>query len=176
MIPAGPPPAITQRVCSFSAMRFQSNTAQIRMKANLPVNAQACAVFTYNAAGDFFDASPLSFWDHFGRRTIELAALPSGSRVLDVCCGTGASALPAAESVGPTGKVIGVDLATGLLELARAKADQRGLSNIEFEIGDMLSMRFAVASFDAVRSEEHTSELQSPMYLVCRLLLEKKKY
>src|SRR5437879_3563296 len=28
---------------------------------------------------------------------------------------------------------------------------------------------------DPVRSEEHTSELQSPMYLVCRLLLEKKK-
>src|SRR5437763_8434203 len=28
---------------------------------------------------------------------------------------------------------------------------------------------------DAGRSEEHTSELQSPMYLVCRLLLEKKK-
>src|SRR5437762_8101011 len=28
---------------------------------------------------------------------------------------------------------------------------------------------------DARRSEEHTSELQSPMYLVCRLLLEKKK-
>src|SRR5437762_7999240 len=28
---------------------------------------------------------------------------------------------------------------------------------------------------DALRSEEHTSELQSPMYLVCRLLLEKKK-
>src|SRR5499425_134178 len=31
------------------------------------------------------------------------------------------------------------------------------------------------AIFDAYRSEEHTSELQSPMYLVCRLLLEKKK-
>src|SRR5437879_9854895 len=28
---------------------------------------------------------------------------------------------------------------------------------------------------DKIRSEEHTSELQSPMYLVCRLLLEKKK-
>src|SRR5437764_13213562 len=28
---------------------------------------------------------------------------------------------------------------------------------------------------DEIRSEEHTSELQSPMYLVCRLLLEKKK-
>mgnify|MGYP000545252036 CR=1 FL=1 len=30
-------------------------------------------------------------------------------------------------------------------------------------------------SGDTRRSEEHTSELQSPMYLVCRLLLEKKK-
>ena len=39
------------------------------------------------AAADFYDASPLSFWDYFGRRTIELASLPSGSRVLDVCCG-----------------------------------------------------------------------------------------
>src|SRR5437879_11528061 len=33
----------------------------------------------------------------------------------------------------------------------------------------------AFADGDATRSEEHTSELQSPMYLVCRLLLEKKK-
>src|SRR5437763_4623733 len=31
------------------------------------------------------------------------------------------------------------------------------------------------AGSPALRSEEHTSELQSPMYLVCRLLLEKKK-
>src|SRR5437764_7369526 len=32
----------------------------------------------------------------------------------------------------------------------------------------------AASKFSAQRSEEHTSELQSPMYLVCRLLLEKK--
>src|SRR6478752_8431917 len=111
MIPAGPPPAIRQRVCTFSAMRFQSNTAQIRMKANMPENAQDLAAFTYNAAADFFDASPLGFWDYFGRRTIELASLAGGSQVLDVCCGAGASALSAAVTVGPTGNVIGVDLA-----------------------------------------------------------------
>src|SRR5437762_10515780 len=34
----------------------------------------------------------------------------------------------------------------------------------------------APRGWDTTRSEEHTSELQSPMYLVCRLLLEKKKY
>jgi ubiquinone/menaquinone biosynthesis C-methylase UbiE len=120
------------------------------MKANMPEDAQGRAAFTYNAAADFYDASPLGFWDYFGCRTIELASLPSGSRVLDVCCGAGASALPAAEAVGPTGSVAGVDLANQLLESARTKAIQRRLGNIEFEVGDMLSMRFPVASFDAV--------------------------
>jgi ubiquinone/menaquinone biosynthesis C-methylase UbiE len=120
------------------------------MKANMPGDAQQRAASTYNAAADFYDASPLGFWDYFGRRTIERASLPSGSRVLDVCCGAGASALPAAEAAGQTGAVIGVDLAKELLELARAKAIQRRLRNIEFEIGDMLSLRFPVASFDAV--------------------------
>jgi len=120
------------------------------MKANMPDNAQERAAFTYNAAADFFDASALSFWDYFGRRTIELASLSNGSLVLDICCGSGASALPAAEAVGPEGNVIGVDLAKELLELARTKAIQRRLGNVEFEIGDMLSMRFPVASFDAV--------------------------
>jgi SAM-dependent methyltransferase len=46
--------------------------------------------------------------------------------------------------------VVGVDLAKQLLESARAKAVQRRLGNIEFEVGDMLALRFPVASFDAV--------------------------
>jgi ubiquinone/menaquinone biosynthesis C-methylase UbiE len=85
-------------------------------------DAQRRAAFTYNAAADFYDASPLGFWNYFGRKTIELLSLQNGSRVLDSCCGAGASALPAAELVGPKGKVIGVDVAQALLELARAKA------------------------------------------------------
>jgi SAM-dependent methyltransferase len=43
-----------------------------------------------------------------------------------------------------------VDLAEQLLELARTKAIQRRLANIEFEIGDMLSLRFPSETFDAV--------------------------
>ena len=57
----------------------ESPPPQIRMKANMPENAQDRAAFTYNAAADFYDASPLSFWDYFGRRTIELASLPATS-------------------------------------------------------------------------------------------------
>src|SRR5437879_10976059 len=46
---------------------------------------------------------------------------------------------------------------------------EEDLDDPEARIGDALDV------LDIVRSEEHTSELQSPMYLVCRLLLEKKK-
>src|SRR5437879_11008893 len=42
-------------------------------------------------------------------------------------------------------------------------------------LGDSFAVSNLTRSADALRSEEHTSELQSPMYLVCRLLLEKKK-
>jgi ubiquinone/menaquinone biosynthesis C-methylase UbiE len=120
------------------------------MIPNALEEAQRRAAFTYNAAADFYDRSPLSFWNYFGGQTIELLSLPPGSNVLDVCCGAGASALPAAKVVGPQGKVIGVDLAQELLELARTKAAQQHLGNIQFELGDMLSLRFPSESFNAV--------------------------
>jgi ubiquinone/menaquinone biosynthesis C-methylase UbiE len=120
------------------------------MTANMPGHAQHRAAFTYNAAADSYDASPLGFWNYFGRRTIQRLSLRSGSRVLDVCCGTGASALPAAEAIGSAGKVKGVDVSQKLLDLAQAKAIQRNLTNIDFELGDMLALRFPSESFDAV--------------------------
>ena len=63
---------------------------------------------TYGAAADTFDSLP--FWHHFGCRTVQRLNLQPGARVLDLCCGTGASALPAAEAVGPSGSVLGVDV------------------------------------------------------------------
>ena len=112
--------------------------------------AKAKAAATYNAAADHFDAPPLSFWDRVGRGTVERLAPAPGSRVLDVGCGTGASALPAAQAVGPDGRVIGVDLAEAMLGRARAKAEQLGLRNAEFRHGDMTDLGFPDESFDDV--------------------------
>src|SRR4029453_5314376 len=120
------------------------------MTTNLPEEAQRRAAFTYNAAADSYDRSPLSFWNYFGGQTVERLSLPPGSSVFDVCCGSGASALPAAKRVGLGGKVIAVDLAKELLELARTKAAQQHFGNIQFELGDMLSLKFPSESFDAV--------------------------
>ena len=105
---------------------------------------------TYNFTADFFDDPALGFWDRCGRRTVGLVGLEPSMRVLDVCCGTGASALPAAKAVGYGGKVIGIDLAENLLELAQQKAIALQLGNIEFLKADMTELPFELESFDVV--------------------------
>jgi ubiquinone/menaquinone biosynthesis C-methylase UbiE len=115
--------------------------------------AKLNAATTYNAAADHFDDEPLGFWARIGRRTIERLELPPGATVLDVGCGTGASAFPAAEKVGPRGLVIAVDLAERLLEIARQKAERHGFTNIEFATADMEHLGYKDNHFDAVISE-----------------------
>ncbi len=113
-----------------------------------PVKMKAAAA--YNAAADHFDDEALGLWAKYGGRTVERLALQPGATVLDVGCGTGASAIPAAEQIGPEGKVIAVDLADRLLEIARRKAASRKLQNIEFCRGDMEDLGYPDRHFDAV--------------------------
>lgn len=105
---------------------------------------------TYAAAADHFDMLP--FWHHFGRRTIERLDLAPGMKVIDLCCGTGASALPAAERVGREGGVLGVDLSRELIATARRNAAEQGIGNAAFRVGDIEALDVAPASFDAVVS------------------------
>jgi len=107
-------------------------------------------VATYTLAADTFDRLP--FWHHFGERTAALARLSPGERVVDLCCGTGASALPAARAVGPRGSVLGVDLTPALVEVARARASREGLAQARFEVGDVTALVVPPASVDAVLS------------------------
>ncbi len=115
-----------------------------------PMADCARIISTYTAAADHFDGLP--FWHHFGRRTVEMLQLPAGARVLDLCCGTGASALPAAERVGPTGSVLGVDLTPALVDQARRAAAARGLVQARFEVGDVSTLDVAAGSVEAVVS------------------------
>ncbi len=118
------------------------------MMSKAEVTAKTEAVF--NAASDHFDAPALSFWNRFGQRTIDHLNLQPGDRVLDICCGTGASAIPAAKAVGPTGQVLGVDLAAALLQLAQQKTQQQGLQNLEFRQGDFEALGLPDERFDAI--------------------------
>lgn len=94
----------------------------------------------------FFDEQ-MAFLNH---RLVADARLRSGMRVLDLGSGTGYPALLAAQTVGPTGNVVGVDLAAQMLEAARRKASSLKLSNMTFQTGDVTSLPFEKVSFDAV--------------------------
>ncbi len=113
-------------------------------------DVKAIAALTYNTAADLYDAPALSFWGRIGRRTVQQLSPPPGARVLDACCGSGASAIPAAIAVGPNGRVLGVDLAENLLRLGRSKAAQLGLSHTEFRSGDIEALDPSRETFDAV--------------------------
>jgi demethylmenaquinone methyltransferase/2-methoxy-6-polyprenyl-1,4-benzoquinol methylase len=77
----------------------------------------------------------------------------SGSRVLDVGCGTGEISFMAAERAGKDGEVIGVDITPGMLEMARKKMPERKLpKDVDFRVGDALAMEFPDDSFDLVTS------------------------
>ncbi|MFZ3014109.1 MAG: methyltransferase domain-containing protein [Nitrospira sp.] len=94
----------------------------------------------------FFDEQ-MAFLNH---RLVADARLRSGMRVLDLGSGTGYPALLAAQTVGPSGNVTGIDLAEQMLEAARRKAASLKLSNITFKTGDVTTLPFEAASFDAI--------------------------
>src|SRR6516162_6194656 len=110
----------------------------------------ARAARTYIAAADHYLLPALGFWDRWGAATVARLPLSSGDAVLDVCCGAGASALPAALAVGPTGSVLGVDLAAPLLALAMERAVTLDLRNVSFRECDATATGLESGSFDAV--------------------------
>jgi SAM-dependent methyltransferase len=63
-------------------------------------------------------------WNPISMATVLRAAPQFGELVLDACCGDGASAVPTAELVGPTGVVDAVDLSETMVELARERAER----------------------------------------------------
>ncbi|MGD1855118.1 MAG: class I SAM-dependent methyltransferase [Leptolyngbyaceae cyanobacterium] len=83
-------------------------------------------------------------------RLVELAALQSGQRVLDIATGTGLAAIGVAQIVGSTGNVLGTDFAVGMLQQAQQKANALGLKNIRFEEVDAGQQHLPANQFDAI--------------------------
>jgi len=82
-------------------------------------------------------------------RLLEMAALGTGERVLDIACGTGLITFPAAISVGVQGSVVGTDISDGMIGRGREEAAKRGLANVTFQRADAEALDFPESSFDA---------------------------
>src|SRR5215472_10480627 len=88
-------------------------------------------------------------FEPFTRQLFEQAGIGPVMRVLDVGCGAGDVSFLAAEFVGPTGEVVGVDHAAAAIEWASARAQALGIRNVKFLEGDPAMMAFD-GQFDAV--------------------------
>lgn len=93
----------------------------------------------------------------FGAAALRAAAPQPGERILDVGCGCGDTSLALARAVGPTGRVLGLDVSAPMLGLARQRAS--GVANLSFTeadaskasltgLFDVLYSRFGVMFFD----------------------------
>lgn len=84
-------------------------------------------------------------------RMLDLASVGPGMRVLDLATGRGEPAIRAAKRAGPGGRVVGVEVAEGLLQMAREKAEREGVSNLELRVGEAESAEgIGEGEFDAV--------------------------
>ncbi|MDL1894924.1 arsenite methyltransferase [Anaerolineae bacterium CFX7] len=81
-----------------------------------------------------------------------LAALQPGETVLDLGSGAGLDCFLAARQVGPTGRVIGVDMTDSMLELAQRNRAQMGFANVEFRKGEIEKLPVAAATVDVIIS------------------------
>lgn len=81
-----------------------------------------------------------------------IASLREGDVVLDLGSGAGIDCFLAARQVGPTGRVIGVDMTPEMIERARRNASKGSYSNVEFRLGEIEALPVADASVDVVIS------------------------
>ena len=82
---------------------------------------------------------------------LKLLQAREGENALVIGCGTGHGVLTLARDVGNTGYVFGIDLSEGMLEVARERLSDAGLSKrVALECGDAMALPFASEFFDAV--------------------------
>ena len=110
-------------------------------------------------------------FDPFTRHLFRDAGLGSGMRVLDVGCGSGDVAFLAAQLVGPTGSVIGVDRTPAAISRARTRAESKRISNVQFVEGDPTEMTFD-EDFDAVVGRLILMYYSDPVDALRKLLLD----
>jgi ubiquinone/menaquinone biosynthesis C-methylase UbiE len=105
---------------------------------------------TYDAASTDYEDASRDFWQYMSTRTVELASPKEGETVLDVACGNGPGLLASSRAVGPGGRVIGIDFATQMLEIAEERVRAAGATNVEVRTGDMTALDIEPGSVDVV--------------------------
>ncbi len=91
------------------------------------------------------------FFSYFGRRLVDIAQIPAGSKILDVATGRGALLFPASEAAGSEGMVIGIDISEQMVqETTKELVGLKVTPNVEVRQMDAEQLEFPDESFDYV--------------------------
>jgi len=110
-----------------------------------------------------------AFAQSYKARSFESLSVAPGALLLDVGCGTGDDVLSLARSVGPAGKVIGLDKNPAIVAEASRRAANAGLP-VEFQVGDACRMEFPDNSFDGCRSDRAVQHMDNPERAVAEMV------
>ena len=102
-----------------------------------------------------------------GLQALDAAELNQGERVLDVGCGSGQLARQAAERVGATGEVVGIDLSAPMVELAVARSED--LPQLRFTVADVQTDELPGTGWDAIVSRFGVMFFDDPVTAFARL-------
>ena len=150
-----------------SVRRRYASLARQQNQPEAPVPVSCCPSSPIDVSGRFLAAAGREAYSQD-----ELKGIPDGARdfslgcgnptavagfvpgetVLDLGSGGGLDCFLAARSVGPSGRVIGLDMTPEMVELARENARKAGLGNVEFRLGAMEQMPVDSSSVDVILS------------------------
>jgi SAM-dependent methyltransferase len=130
--------------------RFAHLAASPEREKTFPIGPESAKRLGY--AVQAIDALPQSATESFAGvgNPLSLDTLQPGAVVLDVGCGAGMDSLLAAQAVGPSGKVIGVDMVPQMLSKAQYNTHAVGLTNVEFLPGNADALPVADDSVDVI--------------------------
>lgn len=97
---------------------------------------------TFDEVSSGYDNPATRFFPFCADRLVGFVRPKPGSKVLDVATGTGAVAVPFAQAVGPTGRVHGIDLSSGMLDRAEANIRKMALTNVDLHQMDAERLDF----------------------------------
>jgi len=117
----------------------------------------------FDRAAEDYDHVGVEFFTTVGATLVEETGVVAGAHVVDLGCGRGAATFPAAVAAGPTGSVLGLDLAPRMVELTAEDAVTRGLGTVEVRVGDAQEPELPAASFDVALSSLVVFFLPDPL-------------
>jgi ubiquinone/menaquinone biosynthesis C-methylase UbiE len=111
----------------------------------------SAARINYDRMSRFYDLFAGTSERRFTVIGLQMLAVQYGENVLEIGCGTGHSLVALAPAVGASGKVSGLDISEGMLQVTQSRLKRFGLAEqVELRLGDAASLPFSAAGFDVI--------------------------